>query len=72
MVFTTQLEVVNTSNLGTAYALALAPSLDRSPNSFRGSQFPPHSAGFVFLGSASEQLFPSTGSFHGLAEPFAF
>lgn len=72
MVFTTQLEVVNTVNLGTAYALALAPSLDRSSNSLWGSQFPPHSAGFVFLGSTSEQLLASTGSFRGLAEPFAF
>lgn len=33
VVFTTQLEVVNTGNLGSAHALSPAPPLDRSSNS---------------------------------------
>lgn len=72
MVFTTQLEVVNTGNLGTAYALAQAPSLDRSSNSLRGSQFPPRSAGSVFLGPTSEQLLPGAGSFPLLGRTLCF
>lgn len=61
MVFTILLEVVNTGNLGTAYALIQTPSLDRSS---KREPVSTHSAGSIFLGSTS-------GSFPCLAEPSA-